>query len=120
VEGEPGGKADKARSRILRKRALHVLALGLFQAFTLITLFALLRGAVMGGPNRTDLIQASVQFLDPISRWLGELIPNWIVVGETDAAPIRFLIFPWAILTWTVELFFFSAIFERILNRPSN
>jgi len=46
-------------------------------------------------------------------------LPNMIQLGSKESF-ISFLIFPWAILTWTVQLFFFGAIFERIMNRQKD
>jgi len=102
--------------KVLRKRSLGILSLGLWQACTLVTLFSLFMGTVMGGETRADLDQAITQ-MDFFSSQLTVLLPAKIVIDVTGDGGLRFMVFPWAILTWSVQLFFFGAIFERILQR---
>jgi hypothetical protein len=106
---------DAARSpqRVLRQRTCSILALGMWQAFFLVTLFSLLQGTVMGGAASTALAKRAAH-LDALSQQVGEFVPHLIAM---DFGAFTCLIVPWAILSWTIQLFFFGAIFERIMNR---
>jgi hypothetical protein len=79
---------------------------------------------VMSGPGRADLPQSPS---DSISVLVGRYVPhevtiefggifNRAVLGGSGPL-IAVEILPWAILVWTVKLFFFSAIFQRIMSR---
>ena len=115
---------NENRNRLLRQRALSILALGHWQAFGIISLFSMLKGPAMSHSSRAGLIPDSsimgasgVQFLqqsDSLAAGLGALIPHGIQMGF--AGMLTLVVYPWAILTWTVQIFFFSAIFERIMN----
>ena len=107
------GQISGNSNAVLRRRTFNVLALGLWQAFFLITLFTMLRGTLMGGPARADLASA-IQTMDHATGAMGEWIPHDLK-AELGFATVT--IYPWAILTWTVQVFFFSAIFERLLDR---
>jgi hypothetical protein len=119
LESEYRDREVSEHNRILRNRSLNLLALGLWQAFALVTLFALLQGTVMGGDSRAGLEDAEHANIGTFWQQWGMLVPNVIRVGTPGSGFIGFLIFPWAILSWTAQLFFFSAIFERILARQS-
>ncbi len=110
-----GAKAIST-SQVLRRRALSLLAMGFWLSFLFITVYSLLMGGVMSGPGRAELAAALAQQADPVASWLGHLIPPHIPVSVLPGGP-TLIVFPWAILSWTVQLFFFSAIFERIMNR---
>lgn len=112
---ERSGGAE--RNRKLKRRAWDVLAIGHWQAFALITLFALLQGNIMGDANRANLDGSS---FDAFSDLAGGALPHIIEIRPPSLAGCGWLclkVYPWAILAWTVRLFFFSAIFERIMNR---
>lgn len=112
---EPTSSAGTAEPRcILRERAMGLLSLGLWQAFGLVTLFMILYGGVMGSATRADLPGAA-ETLDWLSTLVGDFVPHTIHVGSKDGI-LAFVLYPWPILSWTVELFFFSAIFERIMS----
>jgi len=120
VPADTPEEQKRARDKILGRRAKSVLALGLWQSFAIITLFALLKGPVMSSAHRANLIgqEGAVEELDPLSRDVQEwLVPNVIELGPKDTHSVRLVIFPWAMLTWTVQLFFFGAIFERIMSK---
>ena len=115
VHGVGNERVGRERRRMLRKRALDLLSLGLWQAFALVTLFTLLQGTTMGGPMRADLVGATKMDMDALSIAMGSAIPHRIDVSF-GILGLRFLVFPWAIFSWTIQLFFFSAIFERIMS----
>ncbi|MBN1296606.1 hypothetical protein JXA80_07480, partial [bacterium] len=104
---------QRKKNKILRKRSLGFLSLGLWQAFTLINLFMVLQANVMCNPSRADLLQHAPT--DLFSIMMNALVPQMIIVDTI--AGLNMIILPWSLFTWTVQLFFFSAIFERIMNR---
>ncbi|MCP4006618.1 MAG: hypothetical protein GY725_20760 [bacterium] len=102
----------RAQNKILRRRATSLMSLGLWQAFALVTLFSLFEGTTMS--KRAGLAEEPQAFL---AQELNQLIPARILVELGHPTLLEFVILPWAILTWTVQLFFFSAIFERIMSK---
>jgi len=123
-----GRQPPADRNPLLAKRTWNVLAIGHWQAFFLITLFSLLSGNVMGGSGRAGLESAG---LDHFSQTAGLMLPHVITIAPClpgwgglpgvvrGAEWLCLRIYPWAILTWTVRLFFFSAVFERVISRSS-
>lgn len=101
---------------VLRRRTIDLLSLGMMQAFAFVMVFSLLAGAVMGSEFRADL---AFDALDSSSRFVGGLLPLAIVFGNPGSL-LSMTLYPVAILTWTVQVFFFSAIFERILGNRSS
>ncbi|MFC1531315.1 hypothetical protein ACFL5T_03635 [Gemmatimonadota bacterium] len=85
-----------------RRRAMDLMAVTLWQSFTLVSVFAILTSPVMSGGGRADIGSGAATTL-------------FLVPGELSAGPFR--VFPWAIAIWTVQVFFFSAIFERIMQK---
>ena len=71
----------------------------------------------MGGPGRAGLELSQIH---GIGQWLGQWLPNEVGLGPWFFQPTEqgvtthvqgdYRIFPWMILSWTVEVFFFSAI----------
>ena len=96
-----------------------VMALVLWQSFVLVGLFGILGGRLMG--DRAEITVERLERLPP------RLMPHEVDLGEDFLSPAEsndefprdpaFRIFPWAMLTWTVQVFFFSAVFERIMQR---
>lgn len=103
----------KLRNRILRKRTLNFLSLGLWQAFTLINLFSMLQARVMCDASRANLFQD--RSMDVVSKVIDAVVPHILTIDLI--MDLQITVLPWAIFTWTVQLFFFSVIFERIMNR---
>lgn len=115
---------DQLRTALRKKtkRAARVMALVLWQSFVLVVLFGVLGGRVMA--ERADI---NVERLEKMPQVAGKWLPYEVHLGENFLAPAElpgpfprdpaYRIFPWAMLTWTVQVFFFSAIFERIMQR---
>ncbi len=82
------------------------------------TTYSMLMGGVMSGVSRANIAAVSLDQLGPMAAFVDAVIPNRIQVPLIPGYLVV-PVFPWAILTWTVQLFFFSAIFERIMNRES-
>ena len=111
----------KADTRKKSKRAASVMALVLWQSFVLVVLFALIGGRVMGDRAELDL-----EHLRRFAALWGHYLPHEVHLGKFFLEPAAdnalypanpaYRIFPWAIGTWTVQVFFFSAIFERIMR----
>lgn len=93
----------RGEARAKSRRAGSVMALILWQSFALVTLFGTLGGRVMGQRAGLELGGLGAAFGLPHEVMIG--------LGQVD-----FRIFPWALITWTVQVFFFSAIFERIMR----
>ncbi len=127
---KPGAKGDAAplrkaeekedenvfpQKKILRRRTLSLLAMGFWLSFLFITIYSILMGKVMAG--RTGITKFDPESLGSLARTLNNAIP--LHIHAQPLPDLHIYVFPWAILTWTVQLFFFSAIFERIVNRSS-
>lgn len=116
--GQLKAKTDTKRKS---RRAAHVMALVLWQSFVLVVLFALIGGRVMG--DRADI---DLDHYHRLAAAWGHYLPHEVHLGQLFLAPAEdnalypknpaYRIFPWAIGTWTVQVFFFSAIFERIMG----
>ena len=84
-------------------------------------LLGILAGKVMAEPHRSDIseiLKGLPVSAKPLDAWL----PAEVHLGPWFLHPARpedaaFKVFPWAIISWTVQVFFFSAIFERIMQR---
>jgi hypothetical protein len=106
----------KAKSR----RAASVVALVLWQSFALVVLFGVLSGRVMGdraGLDPTALASAGGWLPYEVHLGSGFLAP-----APSDSAAVSdaaYRVFPWALLSWTAQIFFFSAVFEQIMRRRS-
>lgn len=112
---------DQLRTAMKKKtrRAASVMALVLWQSFVLVGFFGVLGGRLMG--QRAEITAVELAKLPP------RFLPHEVDLGEMFLAPVDssllfppeapFRIFPWAMLTWTVQVFFFSAVFERIMQR---
>ncbi len=87
---------DETRAR--SRRAARVMALSVWQSSALVLFFGIMSSRLMAGPGRAEIE-----------------IPDTEVVPLCDDAAFR--IFPWALLVWMVNVFFFSVIFERIIQR---
>jgi hypothetical protein len=111
-----GQLASRADSHKKNERAMSVMALILWQSSVLVGLFGILAGRVMG--DRVD----QAQFSDAVGTF-GRWLPIQVHVGRlfldpaTELTSGGYAIYPWALMTWTVQVFFFSAIFERIMRR---
>ncbi|MBN1554484.1 MAG: hypothetical protein JXA11_07045 [Phycisphaerae bacterium] len=107
----------RKESRQKNRRAMQLMALSLWQSFALVMFFAMVYGRVMAGETR-----AAVDI--PHSPGLG-VVPNVVYLGPWFLQPASdstaaFWIFPRAILTWTVQMFFFGAIFERVMRKSGD
>ncbi|MCB9647892.1 MAG: hypothetical protein H6730_14985 [Deltaproteobacteria bacterium] len=101
-----GRQADPTATRGRRsRRAAQVMALVLWQSFALVLLFALLGGRVMAA--RAGLDEAAFAGLADL--------PTALLPHEVRLFGV-YRVFPWALVSWTVQVFFFSAIFERIMR----
>jgi hypothetical protein len=101
-----GRQADPTAARGRRsRRAAQVMALVLWQSFALVLLFTLLGGRVMAERAGLDAA-AYVGLSDAASA----LLPHEVRLFGV------YRVFPWALVSWTVQVFFFSAIFERIMR----
>jgi len=115
-KGKVGGRERKKKSR----RTLSVMALGLWQSYTLVLIFCATAGKIMSGPTRADI---NVNRLSGLAREIGNWIPNevpltpWSLPQEGIAESAYFKVFPWALISWTVQAFFVSAILDRIMQR---
>jgi hypothetical protein len=113
--GQLTSKADIHRKN---ERAGSVMALCLWQSFLLVNLFGLLGGRVMGNRVEHD------RFAEAASAF-GDWLPLQVHVGPLFLEPAEgasviqggYTIYPWALIQWSVQIFFFSAIFERIMKR---
>lgn len=109
---------SKSDAHKKNERAASVMSLVLWQSFVLVGLFGILGGRVMG--NRVEYDSFA-----EVARAFGEWLPLQVHVGRffltpADGASIEqggYTIYPWALMQWTVQVFFFSAIFERIMKR---
>ena len=98
------------------RRAFRLMALGLWQASTLVGIFTLIHGqALMAALSISD--QAALGGGET-SNALYTLVAPQISVGSSGGPGSA--IFPWVNLIWTVQLFFFSAVIERVMNRNNN
>jgi hypothetical protein len=112
----PGGERHgSSASSVLRRRTFSILSIGIWQSFGLITLFCIVKAGVLAAPKLGDLQNVDHDAIEGFSSLIYGFLPSVISVGQADW--IRILVFPWAILSMTIELFFVSAIFERILHR---
>jgi len=100
----------KERKATLRRRTSQIVALGVWQSFWIVTLFALLMSGIMA--ERVDY--SALVHNENIQTLLSTILPDRLVMTSEY---ITLTIPPWAILEWTFEIFFISAIFERIMNR---
>ncbi len=106
---------DETRAR--SRRAARVMALSVWQSSALVLFFGIMSSRLMAGPGRAEIEIPDTEVV-PLSL----LLPHEICVDSSfgvvplcdDAA---FRIFPWALLVWMVNVFFFSVIFERIIQR---
>ncbi|MEQ8277428.1 MAG: hypothetical protein RMA76_02740 [Deltaproteobacteria bacterium] len=116
-----GQLKSKADTRKKSRRAANVMSLVLWQSFVLVVLFALISGRVMG-----DRAELDVEHLNRLAAQWGHFLPHEVHLGSFFLEPVEenalypsrpsYRVFPWAVLTWTVQVFFFSAIFERIMR----
>lgn len=116
-----GQLKTKADTRRKSKRAASVMSLVLWQSFVLVVLFGLISGRVMGDRAEIDL-----DHLSRLAAQWGQFLPHEVHLGPFFLEPVEenvlypsgpaYRIFPWAVATWTVQVFFFSAIFERIMR----
>ena len=109
---------DKEFRRERGRRAWHMIMLGLWQSFALVLFFGVMSGRIMGirgefAPD--DLVGPSKLVADwlPMEVRLGDWFFNPATPGEDG----QFLLYPRALISWTVQVFFFSTIFERIMQR---
>jgi hypothetical protein len=116
--GTTTGKSNIDSAAVLRRRTGSLLAIGFWVSFLFITIYSMLMGGVMAGVSRANIAAVSLDQLGPMAAFVDAVIPNRIQVPLIPGYLVV-PVFPWAILTWTVQLFFFSAIFERIMNRES-
>jgi hypothetical protein len=97
------------------ERALSVMALVLWQSSVLVGVFGILSGRVMGATvdqgRFTEAVGSFGHWL-PIQVHVGRLVLDPAAEMTTGG----YAIYPWALMTWTVQVFFFSAIFERIMR----
>lgn len=107
------------------RRTLSIMAMGLWQSFTLTLYFGLAYGWVMfqrmGGEaalkGSSDVSGmpfniAGIDYYEPKGFLYNAIVIDLACLGDTE-----FVLFPWTLLSWTFQLFFFSAILQRIMNR---
>ncbi len=107
---------SKADVHKKNERAGSVMALVLWQSSVLVGIFGILFGRVMGERMDMDLFRDAVM---QFGAWLPLQVHvgRWFLDPATDLPMGGYQIYPWALMTWTVQVFFFSAIFERIMRR---
>jgi hypothetical protein len=104
-------------NKIKRKRVLSYMSLGLWQCNALVLLFGGLSGAVMGG--RAEL---TLEKVGETSLHFGQYLPHEVILTNWFPLPFSvfndgsYRIFPWALLFWIAQVYFFSAIFEKLFS----
>jgi hypothetical protein len=119
-----GGQDDDCGRK--NKRTISIMAMGLWQSFSLTLYFGLAYGWVMfqrmggkGALGASDEIGGmpfaipNLDFEKP-KGFLYNAIEFNLGLGSV---PDEFVLFPWTLFSWTFQLFFFSAILQRIMNR---
>ena len=105
------------------RRAGQLMALSLWQAFTLVMFFSITVGRIMAASDRGNI--DSTQFMG-LGKLFSNLLPTEVYLGEgfLDPASTRadaaFWIYPRALISWTIQMFFFGAIFERVMGRSES
>ncbi len=116
---------SKADIKKKNRRAASVMSLVLWQSFCLVVLFGVLSGRLMGG--RAEI---NPKYLVSFAKNYAEWLPYEVHLGKLFLQPVNsaelfppkpaYRIFPWALMQWTVQVFFFSAVFERIMKGGSS
>lgn len=126
ILGDQLRSREAAHRRRRSARARSIMALGMWQAFALVTLFGVIGGTVMADSGRADLLISQLP-TGPFD--LGRLVPHELRLGpgflQLWEGPMgahpkldnpAFRIFPWVLVSWTFQVYFFSAIIERVLS----
>jgi hypothetical protein len=107
--------------RILRnRRTAQVMSLSLWQAFVLAMFFTMTVGRIMGAGDRGNI---DPEAFVGMGRWIRQLLPievhlgSWFLEPAASRETAIFWVHPRAIVSWTIQMFFFGAIFERIMGR---
>lgn len=113
----------RQNSRRRGNRAWRMMMLSLWQSFALVLCFSVIAGRTMAGLGRADI---DPEGLTGLAKLLAEWVPTEVHLGAcflqsaASRAEGQFWLHPRAILSWTVQVFFFSAIFERVMQRQEN
>ena len=94
------------------RRAASVMSLVMWQSAVGVVVFGVLFGRIMGARAAFD--PAPLEVVPHLGAWLPSEVQ---LAGFSGGAGYR--IFPWALLPWTIQVFFLSANFERILSNRS-
>ena len=111
-----GKKQAKQKSR----RAGQLMALSLWQSFALVLFFTMATGRIMAGSDRGNI---NPEEFSGLGRIIGYVLPIEVYLGHgflnpaTSREAASFWIYPRALISWTIQVFFFGAIFERIMGR---
>ena len=99
------------------------MAISLWQAFALVLFFSMTVGRIMAAGDRGSVEPEEMRGL---GEWIGRLLPLEVYLGDgfihpaATRAAAAFWIFPRAVISWTIQMFFFGAIFERIMGRSES
>ena len=99
------------------------MAISLWQAFALVLFFSMTVGRIMAAGDRGSVDADEMRGL---GEWIGRILPLEVYLGEgflqpaASRAAAAFWVFPRAVISWTIQMFFFGAIFERIMGRSDN
>ncbi|MDY6914582.1 MAG: MFS transporter [Planctomycetota bacterium] len=102
------------------RRAGQLMAMSLWQSFTLVTFFAMAVGRIMAASDRGNI---NPEEFSGLSKAIANLLPVEVYLGDGFIHPATcrqdaaFWIYPRALISWTIQMFFFGAIFERIMGR---
>jgi len=111
---------DKSKNMILNRRAWNIVSLGLWQTYVFVALFSMMTSAVMGGESRVDFYD-SAQYIPQFDYGVGKWAPStWIYLDNVFGADLDIHILPYAILVWSVEVYFLGAILQTLLQRKNN
>jgi len=102
------------------RRATELMSLAMWEAFVLVLFFSMTVGRIMASADRGVI---DPEQMTGLSKAVGSVIPTEVHLGAGFLQPASsrleagFWIHPRAIVSWTIQMFFFGAIFERIMGR---
>jgi len=111
---------DKSKNMILNRRAWNIVSLGLWQTYVFVALFSMMTSAVMGGESRVNF-NVSARHIPQFDYYIGKWAPStWIYISNVFGKDLDIHILPYAILVWSVEVYFLGAILQTLLQRRNS